>query len=93
MKTGPKKYGTRHRLARDAVFALNLRRLRRQSGMSITEMAKKSGLWPHGVYQIEAGKSDPCFSTACRLADLLGVCVSEFRRVIETVPKKIRQSV
>lgn len=60
-------------------FATRLRALREQAGLSAYALGKKSGVSDQTILNIEAGKNQPGWEVACKLADALGVSVAEFR--------------
>lgn len=53
-------------------FAARLRRLRDQAGLSVSQLAKKSGLHRQSIYKLEAGQIAPTLAAAVRLAHALG---------------------
>ena len=61
-------------------FGLQLAYLRMQLGVSVAQLADKSGVPPHQIRAYETGTSPHLsWHEVIRLADALGVCVSAFR--------------
>ncbi len=58
-------------------FARNLRRLRRERDLSQEALAFAADIHPKHLSDIERAKTDPRATTVLRLADALGVEVSE----------------
>ncbi len=63
-----------------ASFPARLRSLRERAGLTVADLAERSGLYRTAVWKLEAGQSAPTWDTVCRLADALGVGVEVFRR-------------
>ena len=71
---------------RKGVFGAKLKLLRLKAGWSVYALSKKSGVTQINISQIEKGKRDPAWATAVKLANALGVSMSEFDDVPETPP-------
>lgn len=54
-----------------------MRRIRQRLGLTVEEFARDSGLSTGIVSQLERGQGNPSFSTLCRLAEGLGVHLSD----------------
>jgi transcriptional regulator with XRE-family HTH domain len=66
---------------RDAIsvdVAQRLRQLREGQQMSMRALARKSGLSANALSMIERGKVSPSVSTLCKVADALGVSITQF---------------
>ena len=59
-------------------FAARLHALREQAGVSVTDLAAKSGLNRTYIHNLEAGYRKPTLLTAARLAKALGVSLAVF---------------
>lgn len=59
-------------------FAVRLRKLRADAGMSQYALAKASGVSKQAVSQLESGDSEPTWATVQKLARALGVSVADF---------------
>lgn len=59
-------------------FAARLRALREQAGLSVSELAARSGLRRQAVHMLEAGQRSPTLTTVQKLAEALGVSLSAF---------------
>lgn len=59
------------------MIAENLKRLRKEKGLSQKEVSKKIGMTPQGYQQYERGVRNPKPATIKRIADALGVTASE----------------
>ena len=64
--------------AQSVDVAARLRELREGQGMSMRALAAKSGLSANALSMIERGKTSPSVSTLYKLADALGVPITEF---------------
>ncbi len=66
-------------MARDVLvsFAENLRRLRKELGLSQEELGARARIQMADISRYEAGSRDPRISTVARLATALDVCISE----------------
>lgn len=53
----------------------NMRQLRKQRGLSLTELARKSGVSRGYLYLIESGNSVPSIEKTQLIADVLGVTI------------------
>src|SRR4051812_18722665 len=67
-------------------FAMLLRALREQAGLSQYALAKKSGLTKQAISRLEAGTRDPAWETVQRLAHALGVDCTAFANVQLEMP-------
>jgi len=56
-----------------ARFADNLKRVRAESGLSQTELAKAAGISHSEIYRLEAGTREPRLGTLLKLGRALGV--------------------
>lgn len=72
------------------LFGTNLRRLRRQQGLSQEDLAETLGVTSHSVSNIERGIHAPRFTTLELLADILATPPADFFRkpVTPPVPRK-----
>lgn len=59
------------------VVARNLRRVRQMRGLSLSGLARDSGVARATLYQLEAGAGNPTLDTLFALASVLGVALSE----------------
>ncbi len=57
----------------------NLKRLREQQALSLTDLAQKSGVNRITIHRIENGKQKPMPRTVRKLAEALQVSVEELR--------------
>lgn len=55
------------------IFGRNVRRVRRTLGMTIEELAQKSGLTQAAISQIETGIRDPQLRSVIKITEALGV--------------------
>lgn len=51
----------------------------KEEEISMSELAKVSGVAEHKILDIMAGISEPEFECMCKIADGLGICVHELR--------------
>jgi transcriptional regulator with XRE-family HTH domain len=65
-----------------------LKRLREEKGISLRQLAARSGLSPNALSTIERGRVSPSVSTLYKLADALGVPITAF-----FVPEHVRQPI
>jgi transcriptional regulator with XRE-family HTH domain len=56
---------------------LRIRKLRERKGVSLRELARRSGLGVATLSRIESGKANPRLNTLLQLADVLGVFVGD----------------
>lgn len=56
----------------DDTFAARLRAARERAGLSVQQLAEAASLSRQGIYDLEAGRSEPGLETAQRLASALG---------------------
>ena len=66
-----------------AAVARNLVDLRRRRGLSLEQLAQRSGVSKGMLVQIEQGRTNPSIATLCRVANGLGVAVARFVEVGE----------
>lgn len=64
-------------------FGENLRRLRREKGMTQGDLAKTVAVWFTAISNIERGESEPSLELAAKLAAALGVTVDELMQQTE----------
>jgi transcriptional regulator with XRE-family HTH domain len=57
-------------------IATNLRRLRRDRGLTLDALADRAGMSKGTVIQVEQARANPSIATLCHLADALGVGVA-----------------
>jgi transcriptional regulator with XRE-family HTH domain len=69
-------------------FGQHLARLREAAGLTRYQLAKDAGLAAIQIHRIEGGQV-PSWSTACRIADALGVDIGAFRGPIRIAPVRI----
>lgn len=67
----------RHPASPTAPLAANLRRLRQRAGLSVVELARRSGLGRATLTQLEAGGGNPTLETLYALAAELGVPLAD----------------
>lgn len=56
---------------------MNLRKLRREQGLTIKQLADKAGVAYVTAWSAENGENNPSYATLKKLAEALGVTVSE----------------
>jgi len=56
---------------------LRIRQLRERKGVSLRELARRSGVGAATLSRIESGEANPRLSTLLQLADVLGVFVGQ----------------
>jgi transcriptional regulator with XRE-family HTH domain len=61
-----------------ASFADRLRELRRTAGLTQQQLARRSGVSPRALSELELGDQSPSWEMVCRLADALHVTVAAF---------------
>jgi transcriptional regulator with XRE-family HTH domain len=66
------------REARSVDVAVRLRELREAQGISMRALAQRSGLSANALSMIERGRASPSVSTLNKLAEALGVSITEF---------------
>src|SRR6185437_362440 len=69
------------------VIAASLRRERRRTGLSLTELARRAGLAKSTLSQLESGTGNPSVETLWALAVALGV---PFSRLVEPPSPPVR---
>jgi transcriptional regulator with XRE-family HTH domain len=72
------------REAQSVDVAARLRDLREEQGMSMRALAQKSGLSANALSMIERGRASPSVSTLNKLADALGISITEFFGHVQT---------
>lgn len=58
----------------------NVRKIRKEKGISILDLSKKTNLSKSTISDLETGKSSPTIDTLMKIADALGVDVQDFFR-------------
>lgn len=66
---------------------MHLRRMREAQGISIEELAERSGLSFRGVVYIEHGKRNPSLATLLNLARGLDIGPSRLLEVFDSAPR------
>ena len=66
----------------------SLTKLRLLRGYSQQQLAKSIGTSQPHIANIEAGKIEPSFSTASKIADALGISMNDIRPLIESARRK-----
>ena len=72
-----------------AAVARNLVDLRGRRGMSLEQLAVRSGVSKGMLVQIEQGRTNPSIATLCRIANALGIAVARFVEVGEAPPIRL----
>ncbi|MCV9999310.1 XRE family transcriptional regulator [Pararhizobium sp. YC-54] len=72
-----------------ATVSQNLKLFRRDSGFSLDELSRRSGVSKGMLVEIEKGTANPSIATLCRAATALGVSVADFVGVASSVPVRI----
>ena len=72
-----------------ATVSQNLKMFRRQNGLTLDELSRKSGVSKGMLVEIEKGSANPSIATLCRAATALGVSVADFVGVAASVPVRI----
>lgn len=72
-----------------ATVSQNLKLFRRQNGLTLDELSRKSGVSKGMLVEIEKGSANPSIATLCRAATALGVSVADFVGVAASVPVRI----
>lgn len=65
-----------------------MRKLRREAGLSQEELAARAGLEPILIAQIEAGKADPTWGDARRIAAALDTSVDRLAELVEELEEE-----
>jgi transcriptional regulator with XRE-family HTH domain len=77
---------------RDVGFGERLRSLRKEAGLTLTELSAKAGMHLQAIFKLEAGEREPSWSSVLALADALGVALTAFdpkrRRPKPRIPAK-----
>lgn len=55
----------------------NIKRLRKEHGLSQSELADQLGVRPPSVWKLERGLQNPAYSTLVKLADIFGCTMDE----------------
>lgn len=63
----------------------------KEEEISITELARLSGLSERKILDIMAGIREPEFECMCKIADALGICVHEFRAEEESYSVSVQK--
>jgi transcriptional regulator with XRE-family HTH domain len=72
-----------------ATVSQNLKLFRKQNGLTLDELSRKSGVSKGMLVEIENGSANPSIATLCRAATALGVSVADFVGVGVNVPVRI----
>jgi len=72
------------REAQSVDVAARLHDLREEQGISMRALAQKSGLSANALSMIERGRASPSVSTLSKLADALGISITEFFGHVQT---------
>jgi transcriptional regulator with XRE-family HTH domain len=72
-----------------ATVSQNLKLFRKQNGLTLDELSRKSGVSKGMLVEIEKGSANPSIATLCRAATALGVSVADFVGVAVNVPVRI----
>jgi transcriptional regulator with XRE-family HTH domain len=72
-----------------ATVSQNMKLFRRQNGLTLDELSRKSGVSKGMLVEIEKGSANPSIATLCRAATALGVSVADFVGVASSVPVRI----
>ena len=65
-------------VAKQSNFGERLKTLRTEAGLSISELARQSGVSKQAISNIEKRTRDPNWNTVVKIARVLGVSVGEF---------------
>jgi putative transcriptional regulator len=68
-----------HMATKPVPFSKRLTALRKVAGISMYELAKRSGVSKQALSALEKGQYKPSWETVCAIADALQVDVSAFR--------------
>lgn len=72
-----------------ATVSQNMKLFRRQNGLTLDELSRKSGVSKGMLVEIEKGSANPSIATLCKAAAALGVSVADFVGVAASVPVRI----
>lgn len=61
----------------DIVIVFKIRELRKKQGLTLIDLAQRSGISKSEISEIETGKRDPRFSTIVNLAEALNVSIND----------------
>ncbi|MEW5926993.1 MAG: helix-turn-helix transcriptional regulator [Gemmatimonadota bacterium] len=67
-------------------FAERLRKTRERQGLNQSDIARRSGLTPAAISQLEGGQREPNFSTLVRLATALGTTPNDLMGIGSAEP-------
>lgn len=67
-------------------FGERLRKIRERQDMKQSDLARRSGLTPAAISQLESGQREPTFSTIIRLANALGTTPNDLLDIGADVP-------
>ena len=70
-------------------IAHNTYALRTSRGLTLEELARRSGVSKGMLVQIEQGRTNPSIATLCRVANALGVAVSRFVETEDEPPVRL----
>jgi transcriptional regulator with XRE-family HTH domain len=89
---GERKRGGIIMARRLSSFAERLQTLREAAGLTVPELARKSGLGQQAFAELERGEHEPSWDLVRRLAHALGVSVAAFDGDGETRPNRLLQA-
>lgn len=72
-----------YKIMLDDPFANVLKRLRTKKGLSQEEFGLEANLHRTYVSQLERGLKSPSLKTLCKIANVLGISLSEFMTLVE----------
>lgn len=59
------------------MIVFKIRELRKKQGLTLIDLAQRSGISKSEISEIETGKRDPRFSTIVNLAEALNVSIND----------------
>ncbi|MFF7990999.1 helix-turn-helix domain-containing protein [Kitasatospora xanthocidica] len=74
---GPNRAGERDAESVRGVLAANLKRVRAQRGLSLSELSRRAGIGKATLSQLESGAGNPTLETVLGLSRVLGVPISD----------------
>ena len=90
----------RNRAPLPTIFGREVRRRRVALGLTLEELAERSGLTPNYIGTVENGRRDPSLSTVMSLANGLGVPAGELgpiametARLVESAPPELQDAI
>ncbi|MFI6284860.1 helix-turn-helix domain-containing protein [Streptomyces sp. NPDC051018] len=86
--TGKEKGGWERVGSIEQTVAANLRRLRKRSGMSLSDMARHTGLAKSTFTNLESGTGNPTLQTLWSIAEALGCTLADV--IHEQIPQVLR---